>query len=71
MRSRLRWAFQSSQPPTDGPDLPFSPWLIAAVQLHHTGHSSIAQHFQVASDGNADKDEAAHAAGALVAGVEQ
>jgi hypothetical protein len=36
-----------------GPDLPFSPWLIAAVQLHHTGHSSIAQHFQVASDRNA------------------
>lgn len=29
-----------------GPDLPFSPWPIAAVQLHQTGHSSIAQHFR-------------------------
>ena len=28
-----------------GPNLPFSPRPIAAVQLHQTGHSSIAQHF--------------------------
>ncbi len=27
-----------------GPDLPFSPLPIAAVQLHQTGHSSITQH---------------------------
>jgi hypothetical protein len=25
--------------------LPFSPWPTAAVQLHQTGHSSIAQYF--------------------------
>lgn len=27
-----------------GPDPPFCPWPVAAVQIHQTGHSSIAQH---------------------------
>ena len=37
-----------------GPDLPFSLWPIAAVQLHQTGHSSIAQHFRRMKVGSAD-----------------
>ncbi|WP_143746244.1 hypothetical protein [Marivita geojedonensis] len=37
-------AVESSAGDVCGPDLPFSPCLIAAVQLHQTGHSSIAQH---------------------------
>ncbi|NDW60064.1 hypothetical protein [Salipiger sp. PrR002] len=38
-----------------GPDLPFSPLPIAAVQLHQTGHSSIAQHFRRVKVGRADE----------------
>ncbi|WP_183077456.1 hypothetical protein [Paenirhodobacter hankyongi] len=38
-----------------GPNLPFSPWPTAAVQLHQTGHSSIAQHFRKMKVGRADE----------------
>ena len=38
----------------NGPLLPFSPRPIAAVQLHQTGHSSIAQHFWRMKVGRAD-----------------
>jgi len=37
-----------------GPELPSSSSADAAVQLHQTGHSSIVQHFQVASGSSAD-----------------
>lgn len=37
-----------------GPNLPFSPWPTATVQLHQTGHSSIAQHFRKMKVGSAD-----------------
>ncbi|MDT0684160.1 hypothetical protein RM543_15855 [Roseicyclus sp. F158] len=40
-----------------GTYLPFSLWPIAAVQLHQTGHSCIAQHFRRLKVGR--KDEAA------------
>ena len=38
-----------------GPDLRFRPWPNAAVQLHQTGHSSIAQHFQKMKVDRADE----------------
>ncbi len=37
-----------------GPNLPFSPWPIAAVQLQQTRLSSIAQHFRRMKVGSAD-----------------
>jgi hypothetical protein len=43
----------------------------AAVQIHRTGRSCIAQHFRAANVRVADKDEAATAAMALVSGVER
>ncbi|MFQ3254423.1 MAG: hypothetical protein ACI9U6_002727 [Loktanella salsilacus] len=36
-----------------GPDLPFASWPSAAVQLHQTGHSSMAQHFRRVKVGRA------------------
>ncbi len=38
-----------------GPDLPFSPLPIAALQLHQTGHSSIAQRYRRMKVGRADE----------------
>jgi hypothetical protein len=47
---------QTISPPTNmnGPDQPFDPSTSAAVQLSHSCHSCIAQHFRNPNDGSAD-----------------